>query len=42
MGEWIGPPPRHAPQDLFWYADSRPDEGMYRCRNDYRATNTTL
>ena len=42
MGEWIGPHHLHAPQDLLWYADSRPDDGLYRCRNDYRAANTTL
>lgn len=42
MGEWIGPHRLHSPQDLLWYADSRPDEGAYRCRNDYRAANTTL
>jgi CRISPR-associated protein Csy2 len=42
MGEWIGPHRLHAPQDLLWYADSRPDEGLYRCRNDYHAANTTL
>lgn len=42
MGEWIGPHRLHTPQDLLWYADSRPDEGLYRCRNDYRATDTTL
>lgn len=42
MGEWIGPHRLHTPQDLLWYADSRPDEGLYRCRNDYRSANTTL
>jgi len=42
MGEWIGPHRLHAPQDLLWYADSHPDEGLYRCRNDYRTTDTTL
>lgn len=42
MGEWIGPHRLHSPQDLLWYADSRPDEGLYRCRNDYRALQTTL
>ncbi|MEO5829607.1 MAG: type I-F CRISPR-associated protein Csy2 [Rhodanobacter sp.] len=42
MGEWIGPHRLHTPQDLLWYADSRPDEGLYRCRNDYRTDNTTL
>lgn len=39
MGEWIGPHRLHSPQDLLWYADSRPDEGLYRCRNDYRAAD---
>ncbi|KAB2900597.1 MAG: type I-F CRISPR-associated protein Csy2 [Dokdonella sp.] len=35
MGEWIGPHRLRRPQDLLWYADSRPDDGLYRCRNDY-------
>ena len=42
MGEWIGPHRLRAAQDLLWYADSRPDEGLYRCRNDYRSVDTTL
>lgn len=42
MGEWIGPHRLHTPQDLLWYADSHPDDGLYRCRNDYRAAHTTL
>ena len=42
MGEWIGPHRLHSPQDLLWYADSQPDQGLYRCRNDYRAANPTL
>jgi len=37
MGEWIGPHRLRRPQDLLWYADSRPDDGLYRCRNDYVA-----
>jgi CRISPR-associated protein Csy2 len=40
MGEWIGPHRLHSAQDLLWYADSQPDEGLYRCRNDYRFANT--
>lgn len=36
MGEWISPHRLQSPQQLLWYADSRPDEGLYRCRNDYR------
>jgi CRISPR-associated protein Csy2 len=40
VGEWIGPHRLQSPQQLLWYADSRPDDGLYRCRNDYRpATN---
>lgn len=36
-GEWIAPHRFQSPQQLLWYADSRPDEGLYRCRNDYRS-----
>lgn len=35
IGEWIGPHRLRSPQQLLWYADSKPDEGLYRCRNDY-------
>ncbi|TAL91870.1 MAG: type I-F CRISPR-associated protein Csy2 [Rhodanobacter sp.] len=42
MGEWIGPHRLHSPQDLLWYADSHPDDGLYRCRNDYHTVNTNL
>jgi CRISPR-associated protein Csy2 len=42
VGEWIGPHRLQSPNDLLWYADSRPDEGLYRCRNNYRATTDTL
>lgn len=37
MGEWIGPHRLRSPRQLLWYADSQPDQGLYRCRNDYRA-----
>lgn len=36
IGEWIGTHHLRAPQDLLWWADSRTDEGVYRCRNGYR------
>lgn len=36
IGEWISPHRLQSPQQLLWYADSRPDDGLYRCRNDYR------
>lgn len=42
MGEWIGPHHLHLPQDLLWYADTRPDEGLYRCCNDYRVSQPSL
>ncbi|WP_337243671.1 type I-F CRISPR-associated protein Csy2 [Luteimonas sp. gir] len=35
VGEWISPHRLRSPQQLLWYPESRPDEGMYRCRNDY-------
>lgn len=36
VGEWLSPHRLHSPQQLLWYADSQPDDGLYRCRNDYR------
>ncbi|HQZ79206.1 MAG TPA: type I-F CRISPR-associated protein Csy2 [Steroidobacteraceae bacterium] len=40
MGEWLGPHRLRAPRDLLWYADSRPDNDLYRCRNDYQLATT--
>lgn len=37
MGEWVGPHRLRSPRDFLWYADSRLEEGLYRCRNDYCA-----
>lgn len=37
IGQWISPHRLQSPQQLLWYADSRSDQGLYRCRNDYRA-----
>ncbi len=42
IGEWLGPHRLQRPQDLLWYVDSQPDQGLYRCRNDYRSANSTL
>lgn len=36
IGQWLSPHRLHHAQELLWYADSRPNEGLYRCRNDYR------
>lgn len=35
VGEWIGPHRLRSPRQLLWYADSRPEQGLYRCRNHY-------
>ncbi|RMQ42793.1 hypothetical protein ALQ04_02295 [Pseudomonas cichorii] len=36
IGEWISPHRLHDPEQMLWYADSRPADGLYRCANDYR------
>jgi len=36
IGEWISPHRLNKAEQLLWYADSKPEEGLYRCRNDYR------
>lgn len=38
IGEWISPHRLQSPQQFLWYADSQPDDGLYRCRNDYLPT----
>lgn len=38
IGQWLSPHRLQTPQELLWYADSRPEQGLYRCRNDYRIT----
>lgn len=37
IGQWISPHRLDSIQDLLWYADSQPEQGLYRCRNDYQA-----
>ncbi|BCQ66907.1 type I-F CRISPR-associated protein Csy2 [Pseudomonas sp. Eqa60] len=37
VGQWISPHRLQSVQQLLWYADYQSDEGLYRCRNDYRA-----
>jgi CRISPR-associated protein Csy2 len=36
IGQWLSPHRLQSPQQLLWYADSQPDSGLYRCRNDYQ------
>lgn len=38
IGQWLSPHRLHSAQQLLWYADSQADDGLYRCRNDYRPT----
>ncbi len=35
VGEWVGTHRLRSPRQMLWYSDSRPDEALYRCRNDY-------
>lgn len=42
IGEWISLHRLQSPQQLLWYADSRPGEGLYRCRNDSRPASSEL
>ncbi len=35
MGQWISPHRIKTAESLLWYADSQPDQGLYRCRNDH-------
>ncbi|MBD8492572.1 type I-F CRISPR-associated protein Csy2 [Pseudomonas syringae] len=35
IGEWLSPHRLHSAEQLLWYADSQPENGLYRCRNDY-------
>jgi CRISPR-associated protein Csy2 len=36
VGQWISPHRLNLPEELLWYADSRSDKDLYRCRNDYQ------
>lgn len=35
LGEWISPHRLHAAEQLLWYAGGEPEQGRYRCLNDY-------
>lgn len=39
LGEWVSPHRLQTPEQLLWYADSQPEQGLYRCRNDYHCTD---
>ncbi len=42
IGQWLSPHRLHNAEQLLWYPDSRPQEGLYRCRNDYAAMRTSI
>ena len=35
IGQWLSPHRLSEAEQLLWYADSQPEDGLYRCRNDY-------
>ncbi|MBE8717361.1 type I-F CRISPR-associated protein Csy2 [Cellvibrio polysaccharolyticus] len=41
VGQWLSPHRLHAAEQLLWYADSQPENGIYRCRNDYENSLTS-
>lgn len=38
IGQWLSPHRLQKPEQLLWYADSSPEQGRYRCCNDYFTT----
>jgi len=41
LGEWVSPHRLSSVEQLLWYADSQPDKGLYRCRNNFHSTDNT-
>ena len=39
VGEWMGVHRLRRAQDVLWYADSQPAQGLYRCCNEYRPSD---
>lgn len=35
VGEWVAPHRLKSPGQLLWYAYSEPEQGLYRCRNNF-------
>ncbi|MCB5362676.1 type I-F CRISPR-associated protein Csy2 [Pusillimonas sp. CC-YST705] len=42
IGQWLSPHRLDDPREMLWYADSNPDTGLYRCRNDYHPLSDLL
>ncbi|MFC4159583.1 type I-F CRISPR-associated protein Csy2 [Chitinimonas lacunae] len=41
LGEWISPHRIDDMEKLLWYHDADPENGLYRCRNDFAASPST-
>lgn len=41
LGEWISPHRIDDMEKLLWYHDADPENGIYRCRNDFAASPST-
>lgn len=35
LGQWISPHRLDDLEQMFWYHEAEPDDGLYRCRNDF-------
>jgi len=35
IGQWLSPHRLQSPEQMLWYATTHPEEGVYRCRNDF-------
>lgn len=42
MGQWLGSHRLQEAQQLFWYADYEAESGLYRYRNHYSTTTSTI
>ncbi|MCD8520863.1 MAG: type I-F CRISPR-associated protein Csy2 [Saccharospirillaceae bacterium] len=39
IGQWVAPHRLNSIEQLLWYADSQPQNGLYRCRNNFIKTH---
>lgn len=40
IGQWLSPHRMQSLEDILWWADSQPQNGLYRCRNGYKPSET--
>lgn len=41
IGQWISPHRLHTAQQLLWYTEHQPENGIYRCSNDFTRKDTS-